>query len=178
MTTPELLAWLKKNPISVGCAVLSLGLAVAIYFRSDAIAQANAQLDEKTNLAQRYAHNIQNSAQLKEQYEALTAANHGIEARLINSSDIGINQQYFYKLESESGVKLLELRQGRAGSSTGSYVPIAFSVSLRGDFTQVMNFLRMLEDGTHYCRVMTASCSGGRTGPVSLSLNLEILGRS
>ena len=66
---------------------------------------------------------------------------------------------------------------GRAGKSTGSYVPITFAVSLHGDFTQVMNFLRMLEDGTHYCRVLTASCSGGRTGPVSLSLNLELLGR-
>lgn len=178
MTTPELVSLIKKNPIFVTCAILSVGLAVAIYLRSDAVAQANTQLDEKTTLEQRYSHNIANSAQLPEQLGAMSAATKGIDARMIGASDIGINQQYFYQLESDSGVKLTELRQGRAGKPTGAYEPIPFTVSLKGDFPSVMKFLRRLEDGTHYCRVITASCTGGRTGPVALTINLELLGRS
>ena len=178
MSTSELVSLMKKNPVFVTCAVLSVGLAVAIYFRSDAIARANAQLDEKTAQEQRFSHNIANSAQLKEQVEAMTTATKGIEARMISASDIGINQQFFYKLESDTGVKLTELRQGRPGPTTGAYQPIPFTVSLKGDFPSVMNFLRSLEDGTHYCRILTASCTGGRTGPVVVTINLELLGRS
>jgi hypothetical protein len=180
MTTPQLTAAIKKNPIVVGCVVLSLGLGVALYFRSDAIDDANKQLDDDTTQAQRYALNLTNAVQLKEQLDAVAADGKIIESRLIRATDVGINQQYFYKLESESGVKLLDLRQGTHGTPAagGKYMPIGFTVSLQGDFAQVITFLRGLEDGTHYCRVVTASCVGGRKGPVTLTLSLELLGRS
>lgn len=177
MTTPELVAWIKKNPISVGCGVLSLVLAAAIYLRSDAIADANQTLDQKTAEGQRYALNRTNSAQLNDQLEALTAADKVIESRLIRASDLGINQQFFFKLESESGVKLLDLRQSsRPGPGGKAYVPIGFNVSLQGDFEHVIKFLRLLEDGAHYCRIDTATCSGNRAGGLTLTLTLDLLG--
>ncbi len=177
MTTTDVVAWIKKNPITVGCGGLSLALAVALYFRSDAIGDASRELDAKTAEGQRYALNVANSVQLKEQLDGLTAANKVIESRLIRASEIGINQQYFFKLESDSGVKLIDVRQSsRPAATQKGYQPIGFSVSLTGDFGQIMTFLRLLEDGTHYCRVQTATCSGGRIGPVSLTLNLELLG--
>lgn len=178
MTTAELLGWIKKNPISVGCGAVSLALAVAIYFRSDAIADANQMLDEKTAEEQRYALNLANAAQLKEQMQAITAANKTIESRLIHASDLGINQQFFYKLEAESGVKLLDVRQSSrlTNSAEKGYVPIGFSVSLQGDFGQILKFQRLLEDGSHYCRILTATCNGNRTGPVTLTATLELLG--
>lgn len=177
MTTQELIAFVKKNPIGVGCGVLSLALAAGIYLRFDAVPEANNALDERSTLARRYALNISYGAQLREQLETITAANKAIASRLILPTDIGINQQFFYKLESETGVKLLDLRQGGRSATKGDLAYIGFSVSVQGEFPQVMAFLRALEDGSHYCRVLTASCSGGRAGPVSLSLNLELLGR-
>ena len=176
MTTPELLNTLKKNPIVTGCVVLSLGLAVAIYFRGSALSDANAELDMKSAEARRYALNVANAVQLREQLAALKAADQVIDSRMLRASDIGINQQFFYKLESDSGVKLVDLRQGKPGPKKGSYVPIEFSVSLRGDFPNVIKFLRSLEGGTHYCRVLAATCTGGRSGPVALSLRIELLG--
>ena len=177
MTASDLLAVLKKNPISVACAVLSLGLGVAIYLRSDAIPEATTELDERSDEGRRYAQNINNAAQLKEQFDDLTVATKAIEAKLLRPSDIGINQQYFYRLESESGVKLTDLRQGGRGAPKGAYVPISFSVTATGDFAQAMAFLRGLEDGTHYCRLQSAAIIGGRKGPVTLNLTLELLGR-
>ena len=99
------------------------------------------------------------------------------EARLIRASDIGINQQYFYRLETESGVKLVDLRQGARGTPKGGTVPISFTVSAQGDYAQVLAFLRALENGAHFCRVQSGSCSGPRKGPVTVALNLELLGR-
>lgn len=178
MTTPELVAVIRKNPIIAIGGVLSLALAGAIYYRSGEMGQANADLEEKSAKARQYASNIANAAQLQEQFDALVAANKTIEARLIRGSEIGINQAYFYKLESESGVKFLDLAQsGRGTAAKGNYAPIAFSISLQGEFTQVMAFLRALENGAHYCRVTGGSCSGSRGTQITFMLSVELLGR-
>ena len=178
MTTPELMAVVKKNPIPFACGILSLALAVAIYFRSDAIPDTMTELDERSGQAHRYALNITNGVQLKEQLEAITAANKDIEARLIHASQLGINQQFFYKLEADSGVKLTDVRQlTRPAATGGTFQPIGFALTVQGDFPSVINFLQTLESGTHFCRVLSATCTGGRTGPVTLVLNIDLLGR-
>ena len=74
MNTAELLAFIKKNPISVGCGLLCLILGAGIYFRSSEIPDAEAALAQKSAEAARYAANIKNAAQLKEQLDVLVAA--------------------------------------------------------------------------------------------------------
>jgi hypothetical protein len=177
MTTADLTSAVKKNPLIVGCAVLTLALGAMLYLRLDSIPEANSRLDELSAQSRRYALNISNASQLKEHMDALIAANKAIDGRVIRSTDIGINQQFFYKLESESGVKLLDLRQGGKPATKTNFAPVGFTVSLQGDFPQVLKFLRGLEDGSHYARVLTASCSGTRTGDVTMTLSLELLGR-
>ncbi len=182
MTNADQFAFVKKNPISVGCGVVALALIAGIYLRSDAIPEAEGILVQKTAQAERYALNIKYSAQLKEQLEALAGANKEIDGRIVRASQLGTNTQYFYKLQSDSGVKLLDFRQGTAGvvaKGKSTFVPIPFSVSVQGTLPQVMKFLRELESGNHYCRILTASCAGSavaRSQPLTLSLNLEMLG--
>jgi hypothetical protein len=181
MSGAEITALVKKNPISVGCAVLSLLLAGAIYYRSDAIALAEADLDEKSATAERFALNIKNGAQLKEQMDELAAANKEIDARLISGAQLGINQQIFYKLESETGVKLSDTpRQNSAGVKHGSFSAIVFSLSLQGEFPAVIDFLRQIESGGHYGHILSATCAGNsvnRGAPLSVTLTVEMLGR-
>lgn len=182
MTNEEQIALLKKNPISVGCGVLVLLIGAAIYFRSGEIPAAEAELTQKTAEAERLALNIVSSAQLKEQYEAVVAANKVIDAGIIRASQQGINTQYFYKLESDTGVKIVDFRQTTgtlAKPAKGNFAPVAFAVSVQGSLNQILDFLRSLENGAHYSRVMTASLSGNvaqRKTPLTLGLNLEILG--
>ncbi len=144
MTTSDLIVVAKKNKIVVVCAVLSLGLLGGMYFRSGAIAEANAKLEETSKQARRYALNLSMSAHLKDQYDALVAANKAIETRMIRPAEIGINQQYFYKLETDSGVKLLDLRQSGGKVKKGTYTPVAFTVAFQGEFPQVIAFMRAL----------------------------------
>lgn len=181
MTNAELLAFVKKNPISVGCGLLALALTATIYLRAEAIPEAEEVLAQKTVTAERYALNIKYSAQLKDQLESLVGANKEIDARILRATQLGTNTQYFYKLQSDTGVKLLDFRQGTAGAPAKgkSFVAIPFSVSVQGTLPQVMNFLRELESGAHYCRILTASCAGNagaRSLPLTLTINLEMLG--
>jgi hypothetical protein len=184
MTTRQLGAAIKKNPVSFGCAVLSCLLIGAIYFRSGALAEAETLLAQKTADGEKITSNIQYSSQLKEQTETLEAANKEIASRIIQASQLGTNTQYFYKIESETGVKIIDLRQTTpatvAKPAKGAYLPVAFAVSVQGDLGKILDFLRALENGAHYCRVLTATCSANsttRSTPLTLALTLELLGK-
>jgi len=184
MTKQESVALIRKNPVSVGCAALSLILAIGVYLRSDATPEAEAELTQKTATGERLALNIKYSAQLKEQADAVSTATKAIDAQLIRPSQVGTNTQYFYKLEADTGVKIIELRQTTPGASAkpakGTYLPVAFAVTVQGDLPQILQFLRYIETGAHYSRVLSAVCSGNaatRNSPLTLGLSLELLGQ-
>lgn len=181
MTNEQAIAVIKKNPISFGCGVLCVALGLALYFRGGSLAEAEALLAEKSAEGERYAANIKYGAQLKEQLDEVTAANKEIAARVIRVGQLATNQQFFYKAESESGVKLSDYRQQTLTAPKGktAFTPVAFTVSAQGDFKQLLDFMLILESGAHYSRVMSAAVSGSavnRAAPLSLTLNLELLG--
>jgi Tfp pilus assembly protein PilE len=182
MTNEEFYAFAKKNPVTVVCAVITVLAVVGIYFRSGDFPEAEADLAQKSAAAERYALNIKYSAQLKEQLDAAVAANKQIEGRLTRASQQGINTQYFYKLQRETGVKLVSFAQAPtapAKATKSAYIPVAFNVSVQGSFPQILDFLRQLESGTHYVRVLTANCASNitaRSSPLTLTLTLEMLG--
>ncbi len=184
MTNEELKAVVKKNPISVGCGVLSLLLAAGLYFRSGEIPAAEEELATRSAEASRLELNDKNSERLKEQLDALVANNKTIEGRMVRVSQLGTNTQFFYRLFAETAVKQVEFRQSTTtanlpkGTKT-AFVPVMFTVSVQGTLPQLLDFLRQLESGAHYSRILTASVGGvgaTRTGLLSLSLNLELLG--
>lgn len=182
MTNEELMAFVKKNPISVGCGVVSLALLASLYFRSDLKTNAETLLAEKSAEGERLASNIRHSDGLDEDLARVTAANKEIDSRLVKISELGNNSQFFYRLEGETGVKLIDFRQltHTPGKAKGAFTPVGFSVSAEGDMRQLLHFLRLLESGTHYCRVLTASITNrgpaARNPALTISLNLELLG--
>ena len=183
MTSQDLVTAIKKHPLSICCGTLSVIFIVLIFLRGDSIAQAEAEAAQKTAEGQKYASNIQYSTQLKEQMESVVASNKQIEARIVRAIELGKNTQYFYKIESDTGVKMIDLRQTTPASAVkpgkGPFVPVAFAVTVQGDINQIVTFLTQVENGAHYCRVMSASCSGNsaaRTSPLTLALSIELLG--
>ncbi len=180
MTKEEIIAFVKKNPISIGCGALSLALAAGIYFRSDELPAAEDELAEKSTEAARLAANIQNAAQLKEQVEALTVADKEMETRLVTLEQLK-NYGYFYKLESETGTKMTAINQSIVAPPKGAktaFIPVPFTITVQGSFAQILDYLRRLESGARYCRVMGVTCSVTPTdrNTVTLALNLELLG--
>ena len=112
-----------------------------------------------------------------------------VEQRLVRASQLAINLQYFYKMEAESGVKILDVRQNPlpAGPRPGpraTYVGVPYSVSVQGTFTQTLSFLKRIENGRHFSRFLSVSYTkaGGTeaalTGELmNLTINLELLGQ-
>lgn len=196
MTNEELYAFIKKNPVGVTCGVLSLALAAAWFVRSgtadsyfglelvDTVPLAEKDLETKTKEARGYETNARYAAQLKEQLEALQAANKEVDTRLVRASQLGANYQIFYRIIAESGVKQIDLRQmgitaAPKGAAKAAFSPVAFSVTVSGEFPKLIHFLQLLEAMPRYARVVNASVAvptADRSGPCSLSLTVEFLG--
>jgi hypothetical protein len=192
MTNEQLVAFLKAQPISVGCAVLSLLLGAGIYFRGDLVPEAEELLDQKATLGERLDANLKNGVQLPEQLAAITAARQQIEARLVHPDELAKNLQFFYKLEADTGTKLVDISQNQnlgnkpGAKSTGpkmNYLPVGYSVAVRGDYAHILDFLRRLESGQRFCRVNSVNVGilngsdKGRASELTINLGIELLGQ-
>jgi len=189
MAAEQLVATLKANPISVACGALALALGVGIYFRGDKVPESEAILDQKATLGERIAANLKNGVQLDEQFAAIAAARQQIEARLVHPDELAKNLQFFYKLEADTGVKLIDLRQNivqplKPGTKLKTfYIGVSYAVAVRGDYSRLLDFLRQLECGQRFCRVMSATVAVSgvtekdRANELTLNLGLELLGQ-
>ena len=190
MAAEPLVATLKANPISVACGALALTLAVGIYLRSGRLPESEALLDQKVSLGERIDANLKNGVQLADQYAGIVAARKEIEARLIHPDELAKNLQFFYKLEADTGTKLIDLRQNMSSSGKASakgksaYFGVGYAVAVRGDYVRLLDLLRRLESGQRFCRIQTASLvgtggngDGPRSNEATLNLSLELLGQ-
>jgi hypothetical protein len=187
--TKDVVNVLKKHPVAIGCGVLSLILIAGIYLRNGRASDLADQLHQKETDGQKVLDDIRNGANLPEQYQALAATTKDLESRLVVGSERARNQQYFYRIESETGVTEINLQPiAASGSPRGKlkqlYTGVGFAITVQGDFAQIVSFLTRLESGRHFYRLVSASVSrkGNRAGDsasglITLSLNLEFLGK-
>lgn len=178
--TKDLVALFKRRPLLVGCALVALVSAMTLYFRMDARDVIQASLDEREKELLRLTENTKYSAQLDTQLQSLRKANAVIESGALRANELARNQQIFYRLEAETGVKLLDLRQlnvaapGKGGPAT--YVPIPFSLTVRGEYAQLLDFLQRLDRGATLCRVSNATIGRPVDGSHTLNLGVELIG--
>ena len=184
MNQEELVAFLKKNAVAVACVVASIAIGLTVYLRSDLLPEAEKVFTDNAQKAALLAANIEDSEQLKDQHSALSAANQKVSDRMIRVGQLAENLQYFYRLESDTGAKLTDLRQvpqpmAIKGAPKTTYVPVGFAMTAQGSYAQLMDLLRRLEGGEHYCRVITCSIHPVgelRGGAIQMALSLELLG--
>ncbi len=199
MTTKDLSVWLKKHPFSAICAGLSLVLTAGYFFRQGSVPEAEGLLAQRTTESRRLKSNITNAALLKDHVAALVDANAKVDQRLVRSADLARNQQYFYKIEADTGVKLTDLRPGSGpaagparpavGAVKKHYSTVPYTCTVQGTYSQLLAFLRKLEQGEHFPRILNATVNAGagaggedtasEADPVlSLSIGIEFLGQS
>jgi len=187
MTSADLIASFKKQPIGFSCGALCLIIGALLYIRSDKIDENQAEFEARSAERSKILANVRNSENLPKQLAELQALSKEMEGRLIHAGQLAVNLQYFYKLEAENEVKLIDIRQGNPPKGSKSlYVGIPYTVSVQGSFKQVVAFLQRLENGPHFCHFSsvafnkaggnTTDAAGAVTGTMTLNLTLELLG--
>ncbi len=183
ITNAELAGFLRKNAICVACVAVSIGIGVTIYLRMDELPEAEDVLADKSKQGELIAANIEDAHQLKDQHAALAAANQTIATRMIQVGQLAENLQYFYRLESATNAKLTDPHQVAwspppKNSPKTSFTPVGFALQAQGTYAQIMDLLRRLENGEHYCRVITCNIrpiADQRGSPLLMTLSLELL---
>lgn len=176
----DITAALKRRPLVFICGVLLVALFLRIYFTMGAADEVRTRLSEREKEFTRLANNTKFSAQLDSQLQALRKANATIEAGALRVGDLARNQQVFFRLEEETGVKLLDLRplsvSVPAKGGPAAYVGIPFSLTVKGEYGQLIDFLQRLDRGATLARVTSASIARPAEGGQTLSLSVELLG--
>jgi hypothetical protein len=184
MTSADLVASVKKQPVGFGCGVLCIVLGALLYFRSSVIDEKQTEYETKSAEAAKILSNVGISKNLPEQVAEIQAFAKEMESRLVHAGQLAVNLQYFYKLEAENEVKLLDVRQNSIPRGAAlSYVGIPYNLTVQGSYKQVLAFLYRLENGRHFCRfsavnfVKSTGSEGAAQNVVTLTLNLELLGQ-
>jgi len=182
-------SYIQKYPVGTGAVIVSLVLLGAIFVRHMTLAEQQSIYDNAAADGQRLAANVTHAGLLDEQLKTLEEANATIAGRLVNPSDLAINLQYFYKLEADTGVKLIDThpvdaRGAAKPAAKGLYVPVQYAVTLQGGYVRTLTFLRRLEHGAYFCRIIGGSCSQAQSeqdnkgsSDTTMSLTVELLGR-
>jgi hypothetical protein len=185
MTNAEFIAFIRKNVVCVSCVLVSVIIAVILYLRSGLLPEAEKVLSEKSQQGQLIQANLEDARQLIEQHAAIVAANQMIANRMIRVGQLAENMQYFYKLENDTGTKLTDPRQlawapPPKNAPKTSYTPVSFAITAQGNYAQIMDLLRRLENGEHYCRVNTCNIHPAsetqRGSALIITISLDLLG--
>jgi hypothetical protein len=179
--TKDVVAAIKRRPIIFVCGALALGSVLAIYFRMGVRDELQAKLAEREKVLLRLSNNAKFSAQLDAQLDALQKANSKIAAGALHVGDLARNQQLFYRLEAETGVKLIDLRQLSPaalakGAPVTTYVAIPFTLTIHGDYAQIIDFLFRLDREATLARVTSGAIARPDEAPQSLTMSVELLG--
>ncbi len=182
MTGAEFISLLKKHPIGVFCGIISLFCGVELYLRSDVLDETKLMVEAAIKQRDAMISNVRNSTGLAQQVDALQQATKQLESRLVKANQLATNLQYFYRLESDTGVKLTDVRQNQVGrANAGLYIGIPYTVSYQGTHKQALEFLQRVESGKYFSKFSSisfnkAAGSESTSGILSVTMNIELLG--
>lgn len=187
LTANDLVGLFKKQPIGISCGLVSVGLLAFMFsVRAGALDDAQKLLEGKTAKAKDLTDNHAYAKGLDKENAELAATNKDVRDRAVQPrSSLATNLLYFYELEDAAGVKNLGTSQIGSGApatkAKTTYQPVAYKVSVQGDFAQILGFLQRLEQGTHFIRVLDFRLTpSAREGPeaskLTLILALELVG--
>jgi hypothetical protein len=187
--TKDLVAFVKKRPSLCVCATLAVVFGLTLYFRAGITSELQATLETKEKEHLRLSNNMKFSAQLEQQLEALREANRVIESGALRVADLARNQQLFLEIEAETGVKLVDVRQlslpsppaagkgpAKGPGAAATYIGIPFSLTVRGEFSPLLTFMKKLEAAPTLSRVNSAAFGPPNEEGQSISFNVELLG--
>ncbi|MCH6255433.1 hypothetical protein MLD52_02650 [Puniceicoccaceae bacterium K14] len=191
MDYKALLILFRKNMTSVISGAIILSCLVYLVMDMGKKEDLDSRFRDLSIQHGRIIKNLKFSGGLDEDLTHLEELVSELESELFNYKDLASNYNYFFQLESKTGVKLGELRQknfvevdrrSKAARKKRKqlYREIEYTMSAYGSFEEIANFLRHLEGGKAHFRIGEAQLMGARDSltwdGLSLSISLSVLG--
>ncbi len=178
MNGTQLLLLIRRNPLVVICAVLTLGLGITSYYLWQQRQELATGHDTVRRNGEDVLLSLSSLPRVSSELATVKEATAFIDSNLIKEGDLAENLGYFYQLETVSKVKLSQVSQlsSQPASADSPFIAIPFSLRATGSYRQIMRFIRELETGPRLCRIQTYAFAGGIDDKVQLDLTLDLLG--
>jgi hypothetical protein len=145
--------------------------------------ELEGKLSEQIKLRNKLTTNVKYATGLAEQTERLRVVNSALAGSALKSGELALNQQFFLRLEAETGVKIIDLRPLAVppppkNAAPSVYLALGFSLSVSGDYPQLLRFITRIEKGQTLGRIRTASIAepDAEGGEQIITLTADLLG--
>lgn len=153
---------MRQYPVLFVCGGVVLLLLVLLFMRGPKVNQYDAALAELDVKWRNIQTNLERSTQLEQEIEAIESGLERIRGRLMSVEDVAVNYEFFYGLERDSSVTLVQFSQDKA--SDGEALPIGrkslrhfsvipFDLQMRGTLPQLLVFVESLERQDYIVRI-------------------------
>lgn len=192
MNLEALKAKIRQYPLVAIFGCLSFILIAIILIRLPKVGALNVVNEQREREWSTMRTNNERSADLTAEVEQLREYSKEVSERLISAETIANNYDYFYSIERQTGVRIINIQQLPVVSARrAQYIPqlndydlIPFNLTFQGGFDVTMTFLQGLERGFHLIRIESLSV-GREEGPavaagqrtVTTRIELNILGK-
>ena len=185
MNISTIIARFRQFPTLFICGISSIVIILAIFVRGSGLTDARTELQQVEREGSRIDENIKNALDLERHLTDLRDLTEEVSARLVNPAELARNLQYFYRLESESGVSITDLTQSGTPSppkegDLPEYVPVRYDIAVEGYYPNLLEFIHRVESGRHFARFTQLEIVRAQrtdSSAVRLAINLELLGR-
>lgn len=183
MNVQDILSKIKQYPIPVGGLIIALVLVGVFMSRKGIYPVLDSEVKALETQLSIFNKNERNALNLSNDVARAKELLEDVRGRLMDRRDVASNQGYFYDLERISGVSIVDdIREKSERYCTSLPEPknfdvIRFSIKVDGRFNEIMEFVNLLESGTHLSYVESFVMSSGQAGEIiRLELDLAILG--
>jgi len=153
---------MRQYPVLFVCGGVVLLLLVLLFMRGPKANQYDAALAELDVKWRNIQTNLERSTQLEQEIEAIESGLERIRGRLMSVEDVAVNYEFFYGLERDSSVTLVQFSQDKA--SDGEALPIGrkslrhfsvipYDLQMRGTLPQLLAFVESLERQDYIVRI-------------------------
>lgn len=141
---------LKRYPLAVICIIVIAVCGVVIFLRGGNIAELTAEEADLNSRIRTINQNVKNAKDLEQQVEEVELLVDQVVARLFNREQRAVNINFFYGLEDRLPVRIANISQLPAEDPVyakgGPYElklhsTIAYTISLNGQFDEILSFL-------------------------------------
>lgn len=186
MNTEVLTNKLKGRIPALACVLLAIVVFIFTYVRGGletALAESETALTTQINLMDA---NTRNAAELPSQVERLEKSLEVIDSMLFHPEARAINTNFFYRMEEEADVRVVQVRQGSVAAPEGNrqYATIEYTLVAEGQFTDLVQFVYNLRTVDAFIdvrqfdiRSVQGSGTAGGSGNLTLSCTVRVLAR-
>ena len=192
MNLEGLIRKIRQYPLVTVFGAISLILIIAILIRNPKVSSLQEINDQREREWTTVRTNHERSAGLEAEVEKLRSFSEEVNRRLISADAIANNYNYFYRIERQTGIRIVNIQQLPVASARRpQYLPelndfdlVPFNLTFQGSFDVTMTFLQGIERGEHLVRIEsisinrdegTGTSSNQRTLVTRMEMN--ILGR-